>query len=106
MSPGFEIIHGLLDRVMQLLEVPNAEDSTGYQLRQGSDPTLFPGRAVDVVAYGQVVGTLGVVHPEVITAFELTLPCSALLRLSSPPASPQSRPLGWRRRSPPWSTPS
>jgi phenylalanyl-tRNA synthetase beta chain len=78
MSPGFEIIHGLLDRVMQLLEVPNAEDSSGYQLRQGSDPALFPGRAADVVAYGQVVGSLGVVHPEVITAFELTLPCSAI----------------------------
>ena len=37
MSPGFEIIHGLLDRVM-----PNAEESSGYQLRQGSDPALLP----------------------------------------------------------------
>ena len=26
-SPGFEIIHGLLDRIMQLLEVPFLEDS-------------------------------------------------------------------------------
>ena len=27
---------------------------------------------------GQVVGSLGVLHPEVVTAFDLTLPCSAL----------------------------
>merc|ERR1712147_209145 len=32
-SPGFEVIHGLLDRVMQLLEVPNTMDSAGYHIR-------------------------------------------------------------------------
>jgi len=77
-SPGFEIIHGLLDRIMQLLEIPPRTDSSGYQLRQGSEPCYFPGRAADILAYGQVVGSLGVVHPEVVTAFELTLPCSAI----------------------------
>lgn len=77
-SPGFEIIHGLLDRVMQLLEVPNTGDSSGYQLRQGEDKTFFPGRAADIVAYGQVVGSLGVIHPDVVTAFDLNLPCSAI----------------------------
>merc|ERR1711963_1102583 len=77
-SPGFEVIHGLLDRVMQLLEVPNTMDSAGYHIREGSDAALFPGRAADVVAYGKVVGSLGVLHPEVVTAFDLTLPCSAL----------------------------
>jgi len=77
-SPGFEVIHGLLDRVMQLLEVPNTMDSAGYHIREGSDSALFPGRAADVVAYGKVVGSLGVLHPEVVTAFDLTLPCSAL----------------------------
>jgi len=77
-SPGFEIIHGLLDRVMQLLEVPNTGDSSGYQLRQGEDKTYFPGRTAEVVAYGQVVGSLGVIHPDVITAFDLNLPCSAI----------------------------
>jgi len=80
-SPGFEIIHGLLDRIMQLLEVPAAQEqnsSTGYFIRQGEDPSYFPGRAADIVAYGQVVGSLGVIHPEVVTAFDLNLPCSAL----------------------------
>jgi phenylalanyl-tRNA synthetase beta chain len=34
-TPGFEIIHGLLDRLMQLLEVPRSsnKDGTGYYLR-------------------------------------------------------------------------
>ena len=35
-SPGFEVIHGLLDRVMQLLEVPNTMDDAGYHIREVS----------------------------------------------------------------------
>ena len=31
-SPGFEVIHGLLDRVMQLLEVPAGQDQ-GYHIQ-------------------------------------------------------------------------
>jgi len=81
-SPGFEIIHGLLDRVMQLLEVPYLKPgdspTSGYSLQQGQEPIYFPGRAADIVAYGEVVGSLGVLHPDVITAFDLNLPCSAL----------------------------
>merc|ERR1712012_1188299 len=77
-KPGFEIIHGLLDRVMQLLDIPPSKDSAGYHIRQGADPAYFEGRAAEVVAFGQVVGTLGVIHPDVVTAFDLNLPCSAL----------------------------
>ena len=32
-SPGFEVIHGLLDRVMQLLEVPPGGGDAGYCLK-------------------------------------------------------------------------
>ena len=32
-SSGFEIIHGLLDRVMQLMEIPAANDKTGYFIK-------------------------------------------------------------------------
>jgi len=79
-SPGFEIIHGLLDRLMQLLEVPPspAKTSSGYFLRACEDSTYFPGRAAEIVAWGQVVGRLGVLHPEVMTAFDLNLPCAGL----------------------------
>lgn len=42
------------------------------------DPAFFPGRYAEVFAKGRRVGHLGVLHPDVITAFELNLPVSAL----------------------------
>jgi len=33
MSSGFEIVHGLLDRTMQLLSVPLCTQENGYRLR-------------------------------------------------------------------------
>ncbi|XP_041919668.1 phenylalanine--tRNA ligase beta subunit isoform X1 [Alosa sapidissima] len=76
-SPGFEVIHGLLDRVMQLLEVNPGRDH-GYHIQAAEDSTFFPGRCAEIFARGQSVGHLGVLHPDVINRFELTLPCSAL----------------------------
>lgn len=79
-SPGFEIVHGLLDRVMQILEIPfdSTKTGQGYHLKSSSDETYFPGRCAEVVVSGVKVGILGVLHPEVITAFDLNLPCAAL----------------------------
>nr|KAG5691848.1 hypothetical protein BaRGS_033452 [Batillaria attramentaria] len=77
-SPGFEVIHGLLDRVMQLLEVPPGGGDAGYHLRASDDATYFPGRCAEVVVRGQVIGKLGVLHPDVVTKFELNMPCAAL----------------------------
>ncbi|KAK2538737.1 Farsb [Columba livia] len=76
-SPGFEIIHGLLDRVMQLLEVPPNEEN-GYTIKAAEGSAFFPGRCAEIFAKGQSIGKLGVLHPDVITKFELTMPCSAL----------------------------
>ncbi|KZT74396.1 phenylalanyl-tRNA synthetase subunit beta [Daedalea quercina L-15889] len=52
-TAGFEVIHGLLDRIMHMLEVPriastdtNAE--TGYYIKERQDPTFFPGRAATI----------------------------------------------------------
>uniref|UniRef100_A0A8C0HJ58 phenylalanine--tRNA ligase n=1 Tax=Buteo japonicus TaxID=224669 RepID=A0A8C0HJ58_9AVES len=39
---------------------------------------FFPGRCAEIFAKGQSIGKLGVLHPDVITKFELTMPCSAL----------------------------
>ncbi|XP_067951557.1 phenylalanine--tRNA ligase beta subunit-like [Watersipora subatra] len=77
-SAGFEIVHGLLDRLMQLLEIPYAKDETGYYIRAADDTTYLPGRCAEVVAKGKVVGKLGILHPDVITQFKLTLPTSAV----------------------------
>ncbi|KAK1162476.1 phenylalanine--tRNA ligase beta subunit-like [Acipenser oxyrinchus oxyrinchus] len=76
-SPGFEVIHGLLDRTMQLLDVKPGREK-GYYIQAAEDSTFFPGRCAEVFAHGQSIGRLGVLHPDVINKFELTMPCSAL----------------------------
>ncbi|RVE64728.1 hypothetical protein OJAV_G00128650 [Oryzias javanicus] len=76
-SPGFEVIHGLLDRTMQLLEVKPAREQ-GYHIQAADDSTFFPGRCAEIFVYGKSVGRLGVLHPDVIGRFELSMPCSAL----------------------------
>ncbi|KAF3848114.1 hypothetical protein F7725_021142 [Dissostichus mawsoni] len=42
------------------------------------DSTFFPGRCAEIFVGGKSVGRLGVLHPDVITRFELTMPCSAV----------------------------
>uniref|UniRef100_A0A3P8YDR4 Phenylalanine--tRNA ligase beta subunit n=1 Tax=Esox lucius TaxID=8010 RepID=A0A3P8YDR4_ESOLU len=76
-SPGFEVIHGLMDRVMQLLEVKPGRDE-GYHIQAAQDSSFFPGRCAEIFAHGKSIGRLGVLHPDVISRFELTMPCSAL----------------------------
>ncbi|XP_070801323.1 phenylalanine--tRNA ligase beta subunit [Pituophis catenifer annectens] len=76
-NPGFEIIHGLLDRIMQLLEIPPSKEN-GYYIKAAEDSAFFPGRCAEIFAKGQSIGNLGVLHPDVVTKFELTMPCSAL----------------------------
>ncbi|XP_037324785.2 phenylalanine--tRNA ligase beta subunit [Pungitius pungitius] len=76
-SPGFEVIHGLLDRTMQLLEEKSARGD-GYHIQAAEDSTFFPGRCAEIFVRGTSVGRLGVLHPDVVARFELTMPCSAL----------------------------
>lgn len=77
-TTGFEIVHGLLDRTMQLLSVSFGDGPEQYHLRPIDDATFFPGRCAEVVMRGKALGTIGVLHPEVIEAFDLALPCSVL----------------------------
>lgn len=77
-SSEFEVLQGLLDRVMQLLEVPFGQGDGGYWLKPSDDPTFFPGRCAEVVARTQVIGRIGVLHPDVISKFDLNMPCCAL----------------------------
>lgn len=77
-SAGFEVVHGLLDRVMQLLQVPWTKDGTGYYLQAYDDPTYFPGRCATVMYKEKMIGIIGALHPTVLHAFELKTPCAAL----------------------------
>ncbi|KAG1752659.1 uncharacterized protein EDB91DRAFT_1343671 [Suillus paluster] len=51
-SAGFEVVHGLLDRAMKMLEVPRIgrgdEKPMGYYIKEGDDPAYFPGRAATI----------------------------------------------------------
>ncbi|KAF9464424.1 hypothetical protein BDZ94DRAFT_1354099 [Collybia nuda] len=92
-TAGFEIIHGMLDRAMKMLEIPRigSEDQkaqTGYYIKEGSDPAFFPGRAATIYYRGsskktnsskdQEIGALGILHPSVLAKFDIGYPCSAL----------------------------
>lgn len=69
---GLELIHGLLDRLMLVLNITN------YKLVPSSHPTFFEGRQTDIVYDGKVVGNMGILHPEVLNNYELLYPCSIL----------------------------
>eukprot|EP00887_Chlorella_sp_A99_P005167 scaffold40.g5167.t1 len=90
-SSGFEVIHGLLNRVMEVLRVPYVGDADpaarslqqrfggGYEwAADDSSGTFFPGRAAAILCNGQRVGEFGIVHPEVLAAFDIPYPVSAL----------------------------
>ena len=43
-----------------------------------TDSTYFPGHCAEVCVRGKVIGKLGVLHPGVLTTFDLNMPTSAL----------------------------
>jgi len=92
----FEIIHGLLDRVMLVNDIPHQsmietwrqtkprEYTKYYFVREHSDATYLPGRCAEVVVRNTstnvdtVLGTLGIVHPDVLKSYKIPNPISAL----------------------------
>lgn len=107
-TAGFEIVHGVLDRAMKMLEIPRAitTDAAGYHLKEINgmtpclsliqldmnhiaDPMFFPGRAASIIYRVPImasdspmreinIGRIGVLHPTVLEKFEIGYPCSAL----------------------------
>lgn len=106
-TSGFEIIHGLVDRVMTLSEVaPEKEyvqnstkgDEEKYRVsREGwyytivelaADDALagtyFPGRAASILLSSPdggervQIGTFGILHPEVLSNFDIQYPASCV----------------------------
>jgi len=92
-TDGFEIIHGLIDRVMQLTGIPALVDlkergikkpeSSYFEVVPKDHPTFFPSRSADVVLHLEggkdvVLGSYGVVHPKVLKAYDISHPCSVV----------------------------
>lgn len=86
---GFEEIHGLLDRIMVSLNVPNknwskpksasSKPTLEYTIAEASNPTFLPGRCANIIVNGKVVGVFGILHPIVVENFRINCPSSALI---------------------------
>lgn len=74
---GFEVIHGLLDHVMDMLSVP-CDASTGYSVCEASDGAFFDGRCAHVCYKGEPIGVMGIIHPAALANFDIPFPASAI----------------------------
>ncbi|KAF9995066.1 phenylalanine--tRNA ligase subunit beta, partial [Entomortierella chlamydospora] len=84
-TSGLEQIHGLLDRVLQMLHSQPTDKNgtgTGYWIEESSNPTYFPSRSADIYlrqkGETKVIGSFGILHPEVLEKFGINFPTSAL----------------------------
>ncbi|KAI9488888.1 beta subunit of phenylalanyl-tRNA synthetase [Zychaea mexicana] len=89
-TSGFEVIHGLLNRMMEMLStklISKTSKELGYWIVESEHATYFPGRSADIhlrylTEQGErkelVIGSFGVLHPEVLNNFELTHPATVL----------------------------
>merc|ERR1712166_459716 len=81
---GFQYIHGMVDQLMafhRIKHVREAGAEEGYCLREGQHPSFFTGGdgiCAEVVVKGKVIGRCGILHPDVLSNFAITLPCSAM----------------------------
>lgn len=75
-SSNFEVIHGLLDLIMCKVGSKMGKD---YKLvEDATDVRYFTKRGVAIMLHGKKIGSMGVLHPEVLGNFELKYPVSAL----------------------------
>lgn len=77
-NSGFELIHCLVDRIMEVIGTPFVPvgDDTGYYIQRSDEPEFLPGRQASITHKGKHVGTFGIVHPEVLNNFDISDPCS------------------------------
>ncbi|KAI6246338.1 Phenylalanine--tRNA ligase beta subunit [Erysiphe necator] len=93
-TSGFEVIHGLLDRILLMLRSPflveegphdKVQDGSaidGYWIDEINEPTFFPGHAAAVFiridGKKTRIGEFGILHPSVLEKFDLRYPVSIL----------------------------
>ncbi|KAK5196585.1 phenylalanine--tRNA ligase subunit beta [Exophiala xenobiotica] len=93
-TSGFEVVHGLLDRVMAMLQTAFITHEEGLEIKNGNakgmhywiqeldDPTYFAGHGASVHANiagkDLTIGSFGILHPTVLEKFELKNPVTAL----------------------------
>lgn len=91
-TSGFEVVHGLLDRIMLMLKSAfvtkeeglqmSSADQMAYWIDEFEDPCFFPGHAasiyVKIAGRETRIGAFGILHPTVLDKFELKFPVSTL----------------------------
>ncbi|RVX14249.1 Phenylalanine--tRNA ligase beta subunit, cytoplasmic [Vitis vinifera] len=67
-NSGFELIHCLVDRIMEIIGCPFVAvgDDTGYYIKLSNEPEFLPGRQASIIYRGKHIGTFGIVHPELM----------------------------------------
>ncbi|CZS93586.1 hypothetical protein WAI453_001125 [Rhynchosporium graminicola] len=89
-TSGFEIVHGLLDRVLLMLKTAfvtheeglEGKKVDGYWIEEVDEPTFFAGHAAAIYlrvdGKAERIGEFGILHPTVLDKFELRYPVSTL----------------------------
>eukprot|EP00249_Psilotum_nudum_P018857 c26990_g2_i1 orf=652-2535(-) len=79
-NSGFEVIHGLVDRVMEVAGIHSMEvgKNPSYTIKPSQKPEFFPGRQANIIVMGSCIGTFGIIHPHVLQCFDIPDPCSVL----------------------------
>ncbi|KAI9296076.1 phenylalanyl-tRNA synthetase beta subunit [Neoconidiobolus thromboides FSU 785] len=91
-TSGFEVVHGTLNRIMQMLNIPLLSlnqgkfdtSLVGYYIEASEDPTYFSGRSANIyyrkIANNQAlkIGSFGILHPQVLKNFDISYVASAL----------------------------
>ncbi|KAB2001393.1 hypothetical protein ERO13_D12G270700v2 [Gossypium hirsutum] len=79
-NSGFELIHSLVDRIMEVMGTPFVPvgDKSGYFIELSNEPEFLSGRQAKIIYKGGRIGIFGIVHPEVLNNFDIPDPCSFL----------------------------
>lgn len=49
---------------------------TAYEVQESHDPRFIPGRQAEIIRHGKKVGVFGELHPAVLEAFDISVPCA------------------------------
>ena len=73
-TSGLDLIHGVLDHIMKKFGISNSE----YSIWESDNPTFFGKMQAEVTLEGQLIGNLGILHPNVNKAYKIKTPCAVL----------------------------
>lgn len=71
----FDLVNGVLDHIMKRVGIPFGK---GYWKEADTHPSFLPGQANAVMVRGKRAGVLGVLHPNVLKAYEVKVPVTAV----------------------------